>query len=395
LERVTDPAAVYAELRNVCPVHRFDSWGPPLFSLSRYDDVKAVLRDPRRWSSRLGQGPWRTLEPGIRTDPPEHIAYRRAINTTLSAQVVSVHAEGITTVVERAVASLPRAFDVLDDLVAVVVGRVFAPVLGLTEAETWALWAATLEALGSPETAPPGVAVSFDRQKAKPAWRMAREQLIPHIERRRSAARRPLDAPTDLIEALVEGRDRSGSPFPDDAIVQVVMLVLFGAIHTTSTLLTNACLKLLDDRSEWAAICAEPALAAVAIEESARLEAPVPGIYRTAVSETRLHGVEIPEQAKVRALFAAANRDPRMFSEPDQFRLDRDPVTLARDHLSFGHGVHVCVGAPLARLQGRILIAVLTQRLPQLELAGLPRWWTERDAITLTQPHGLAPARNP
>jgi cytochrome P450 len=256
LQQVSNPVEAYAYLRERCPVHRWDGWGPPLFTLSRYEDVRAVLRDPRRRS-------------------PFHDMPSRA---------------------------------------------------------------------------------------------------------------------QDLVAALVDGRDHLGSPFPDDAIVPVVMLVLFGAIHTTATLLTNSVFRLLEDRARWAALCADPTLAATEIEESARLDAPVPGIYRTTTSPVCLHGVEIPSDAKVKPLFAAANRDPVVFTDPDSYRLDRDPAELARQHFSVGLGVHLCAGAPLARLDGRTLLRVLTERLPGLQEGPVLRWWAERDTITLTRPHRLAPA---
>lgn len=392
LKQVSKPVEEYAHLRERCPVHRLDDWGPPLFTLSRYEDVRAVVRDPRRWSSRFGQGPWRTTEPGIRTDPPEHTAYRRAINNTLSAQVLPAHAERIRATVEQAVSDLPSSrFDLLDDLASVVAFKVFAPFLGMTETETRALWIPTFEMLGSPESASPDTTVNFEARKSEAAWQRAHELLAPCIQRSRSPFRDMPSRAQDLIAALVDGRDHLGRPFPDDAIVQVVMLVLFGAIHTTATLLTNSVLRLLEDRARWAAVCANPTLAATAIEESARLDPPVPGIYRTTTLPICLHGVEIPSDAKVRPLFAAANRDPIVFTDPDSYRLDRDPAELARQHFSFGQGVHLCAGAPLARLEGRTFLLVLTERLPGLQEGPVPRWWAERDTITLTRPHRLAP----
>ena len=397
MEGTTDPAQGYAKLREQYPVHRFDGWGPPLFTLSRYEDVRTVLRDPRRWSSQFGQGPWRTTEPGIRTDPPEHTGYRRAINNTLSAQVLPSHAEQIRITVEQVVSDLPSSdFDILDHLASVVAFRVFAPFLGMTEDETRTLWAPTFAALGTPETAPPDATVSFGAQKSRTAWQTACDLIAPRIQRYRLLpGNRPPSGAPDLITALVDGRDHLDIPFPDDAIVHAVMLVLFGAIHTTATLLTNTVLRLLEDPDRWAAVCADPTLVSTAIEESARLDPPVPGIYRTTTSPVTLHGAEIPSGAKVRPLFAAANRDPEVFDDPDSYRLDRDPAKLSRQHFSFGQGVHLCVGAPLARLEGRTLLQVLTEMMPRLEMSAAPRWWAERDTITLTQPHHLAPVRNP
>jgi cytochrome P450 len=158
-------------------------------------------------------------------------------------------------------------------------------------------------------------------------------------------------------------------------------------------MLTNAVIRLLDDRGAWQAVAEDSSLADAAVEESVRLDPPVAGIFRTCSGAMRLHGVEIPAGAKVRGLIAAANRDPSVFVNPDSFRLDRDPLALARQHLGFGFGVHLCAGAPLARLEGRIVLQALAQRLPALRLSRPSRWWSERDNITLRDRHGLVPIR--
>lgn len=396
LEPIDDPAGTFAELRSRCPVHRFDGWGPPLFTVSRYEDVRSMLRDPRSWSSRFGQGPWRTEEPGFRNDPPEHTLYRRVLNRTLSAQVIETEANAalIENLTNTLLDALPATgWDLLDDLTGVLPFQVCAPILGMSVAEVRTLWTSTFDVLGSPETADPTAVVPFSEQVSKAASQAALKQLAPQLESRRSntAPPRPAAVAPDLLTALVDGRDSLRRPFSDDTIVRAMMLVLFGAVHTTAVFLTNATLRLLDDRQAWTALGHDPSLADTVVEESLRFDPPVPGIFRTSAGATRLHDVDIPAGAKVRALFAAANRDPSAFENPDEFRLDRQTAALAHRHLGFGFGVHLCAGAPLARLEGRLVLRAMARHLPNLRPTRPTRWWAERDGITLLARHNLTP----
>ena len=115
----------------------------------------------------------------------------------------------------------------------------------------------------------------------------------------------------------------------------------------------------------------DPSLHQVAVEESLRFDAPVLGLYRTNTVDIELYGEEIPERSKVMATFAAANRDPTIFTDPESFRLDRNPEEL-RKHLSFGLGRHFCPGAQLSRLEARLALKEVTERFPNLRLISEP-----------------------
>ena len=130
-------------------------------------------------------------------------------------------------------------------------------------------------------------------------------------------------------------------------------------------------LRLMQEPALLARVAADPALAAVAVEESLRHDAPVLGLFRTTTCPVERHGEVIPAGAKVMLHFGSANRDERAFADPDVFSLDRDPQEL-RGHLAFGHGIHVCLGAALSRLEGAIALRQVARRLPGLALAGTP-----------------------
>jgi cytochrome P450 len=389
----SDPA-VYRHLREHCPVHRYHDGGRTVFTLSRYEDVQAMFRSASAWSSRFGQDAWYKDEPGFRNDPPEHTRYRRILNRALAAQVVDRHTETIrATVAARLDALRPAGGDLLDDVTGVLPRDLFAPVLGIPESDGPALWGWTFDVFAAQEEGDPTRTISWPEQKARAPWLAAYGYLTPLLAARRARRSRSVgerNHPPDLLTVMAEARDEAGRPLPDDALTHAVMLVYFGAVHTTATLLTNALLRLLERRELWDRLCADPSLSSTVVEESARFDSPVPGIFRTATATTVVHEVVIPKDAKVRGLFAAANRDPVVFDDPDVFRIDRDAAALARQ-LGFGFGVHLCAGAPFARLEGRIILEELARRRPQLRVLDASRWWAERAAIHLRGPAGLLP----
>jgi cytochrome P450 len=176
----------------------------------------------------------------------------------------------------------------------------------------------------------------------------------------------PDDVISGILLAEVDGRRL-------DDTERLVMLnqLLVGGNETTTSLITNLFWRLLENRELYEQVRDDPSLDAIAVEESLRLDAPVLGLYRTNTRTLEIHGVAIPERSKTMATFAAANRDPAVFDDPDHFRLDRDPDDL-RKHLAFGLGHHFCPGAHLSRLEARIALRQVVDRFPNLRLDGEP-----------------------
>ena len=127
--------------------------------------------------------------------------------------------------------------------------------------------------------------------------------------------------------------------------------------------------RLLEVPERWQALRANPALIENAIEESLRYDPPVLAHFRTSLCPVAMHGHELPEHSKLMFNITGANRDPEKFLDPESFRLDR-PLAEVRQHLSFGNGVHLCMGAPIARMEARIAMRLLLERLPRLRLLG-------------------------
>ena len=146
-----------------------------------------------------------------------------------------------------------------------------------------------------------------------------------------------------------------------------MLMMLFAGHETTTNLLGNSFHRLLVDRPSWEAICREPGLIPNAIEEVLRFDSSVITWRHKAKQAVDIGGVSVPAEAKLLLLLGSANRDPAVFADPNRFDIRRPN---AREHLSFGYGVHNCLGAPLARLEARVVLEEVSRRLPTLRLAG-------------------------
>jgi cytochrome P450 len=168
-----------------------------------------------------------------------------------------------------------------------------------------------------------------------------------------------------------------GRQLNDGELFNICTAFLTGGQETTTSLLTNFVWRLLEVPERWERLKAEPQLIDNVIEESLRYDPPVIAHFRTSLCPVSMHGVELPERSKLMFSMIGANRDPTIFPDPDAFRIDR-PLGEVRKHISFGYGVHFCLGAPVARLEAKIALTRLIARLPRLRLTGeterIDRW---------------------
>ena len=149
----------------------------------------------------------------------------------------------------------------------------------------------------------------------------------------------------------------------------LVFGLIVAGMDTTVNLIANMMYALIENPDQWEKLPTNPNLAASTVEEALRFEAPIqPGFFRTATQDIEVAGTRIPAGSRVQIGFGSANRDPEQFPEPDRFLIDRTP----NEHVAFGAGVHVCLGAPLARLEGRIVLELLLPKVHSLSLAGEP-----------------------
>ncbi len=205
----------------------------------------------------------------------------------------------------------------------------------------------------------------------------ASDAIVACLERLVATHRdRPHD---DLVGVLVTASDDDDRLTEQEVLSSLFQLIVAGH-DTTTSLIGNGVVALLDHPDQWRALCADPTRAPAAVEEIMRFAAPVPhSTFRFATEAVELGGVEVPPGRQVLICLGSANRDPDAVEDADVLDIGRPP----RPHLAFGHGIHFCLGAPLARLEGRIAFTALTRRFPDTRLA------VDRDELQWTHGDGL------
>jgi cytochrome P450 len=374
-DTLADPFPAYARLRAQCPVHHHEAFTPPFFTLSRHADVLEGLRDAELWSMRYGDNPQYIRATGLFNDPPEHTAYRKLFNRGFTPRVVGRMEDDIGTVADelldamvqdRTRADFHEAF--ASRLPIIVIARLLGVPAGDLE-----LFREMCDALVATYNVPDPAVSAAPRRRLD-------DYFVAHLDERRHALA--------TAGVTVAGPEHLGTVLPDDLVSSFVvaevdgrrltvdvtslmlLLLLLGGLESSTALLTNLVWRLLEDRSRWEAVRADRALVPVAIEESLRHDPPVLGLFRTPTREVERHGVTIPAKAKTMLCFASANRDEATgLDDPESFRLDRG-LDATRNHLSFGFGAHFCPGAALARLEARLSLERLLDRLPELRLDG-------------------------
>ncbi|GAA0603622.1 cytochrome P450 [Sporichthya brevicatena] len=360
---VDDPNRYHAQLRS-CPVQVLEGFDHPIYMVSRHAEVHGVLRDPAVWSSKFGNFPRFVDQAGLRGDPPESAMLRRLV-------VPIFNAKHIKTLQEEAEATCHRLIDDFASSGRAELSAVYASILPMNlmcrllgvererieEFKQWMeAWLSALEV--------------NDLQAEEQARLKAFGYFVERMAARRKELEcEPEEAPTDAMGIFVTAQHPEGRPYRDEEILPLTLLLLSGGSDTTKYLILNTLNRLLEDRSRWESVLADPALVEVAIEETLRFDAPVASVFRANLAEQNLAGVDIPIKSKAQCMIGAANRDPEVFEDPDSYRLDRDLRHLRAKTLAFGHGPHTCVGASLGRLGATTAVRVLTERLPGLRLA--------------------------
>lgn len=377
LEVLADPMSSYVRLQSECPVHHFKDFSPSFFTLTRHDDVIAALKDTELWSSRYGQAPQFTKAKCLNQDPPQHTEFRKLFQKGFTPRMIGRLEEEVTELAILLIdemASVESRSGDLHDLVACPLPViVIAKLLGVPphEVAQFKQWSDDIVAqFNSPDPHAPDA---------------VRAQMGAYFqgfidERRRLLADAGISEPDEshlgslLANDLVSGfvvATYDGRRLTDEELQTILIQLLIGGNETTTSLITNLVWRLLEEPKRWQTLRADPSLIDVAVEESLRFDAPVLGLFRTNTETVTMHGVEIPEKSKVMVTYAAANRDPSVWTNPNEFRLDRTAEEL-RQHVSFGLGHHFCPGASLSRLEARIAMRLLLERFPDLQLDGQP-----------------------
>jgi len=363
-----DPYPLYRYLHATAPVQWndvLDAW-----TLVRYADVVESLTDPRFTADRTAEVDegYTIAKSMLVSDPPDHTRLRALVQKAFTPRMVEQLRPRIGSIVRELIdriATRGGPFDIITDLAYPLPVVVIAELLGVPaeDRETFRDWSADLAASLDPLVS----------QEVGQRATLAREGL--HAYLRGIIAERRRAPRSDLISALVAVEER-GEILSEPELVVMCTLLLIAGHETTVNLIGNGMLALIQHPDQYAQLRESPGLIGTAVEELLRFDSPVQLTGRIASEPLEIGGQHIEAGQWVLPLLGAANRDPQQFAEPEQLDLTRNP----NPHLGFGRGIHFCLGAPLARLEGQVAIAALVQRFRHLELAGTP---VRRDQITL------------
>ena len=365
---LADPYPAYAEVRahtGLAHDELLDAW-----LVSRYEDVVAVLRQARLYSSARGMGDLVAMAfgPGperdaprllILEDPPVHTVLRRMVTRGFTPSRSAVAEPMITDVARHHVADLVARGapgELMRDLAAPFPVRVIAELLGIPPA-LFGEFRAWSEAIVKAFSITPDPAGADAATAAMTAF------FAEVVDGRRA------DPGDDLVSLLVGAGAEGEDPLSLDELVNFCVLLLIAGTETTTNLLGNALALLLQRPDLEALLRADRTLVAPFVEEILRYDSPVQSLFRGLSAPATLAGVDLPEGARLMVLLGAANRDDRQFATPDEIDLSRYAGTVP-DHVAFGSGIHLCLGAPLARLEARIALGALLDATSALHPTG-------------------------
>jgi cholest-4-en-3-one 26-monooxygenase len=360
-----DPYPTYRRLRDEAPVYRDAVNG--IWGVSRYHDIVDIEKDTVRYTSSNGSRPRIVGDvSSINNDDPLHQNKRRLVARRFTPRSVKQHEDDVRRVVTDlidAVAPSGRC-EVVRDLAAPLPARVIAEMLGFPSelAPKCQEWSEVTMLSGGTYPTDGG-----DPQPSEATMTAVLEFAAAALETLAARRQEPRD---DLMSVWahteVEFPDGTKRPLDDDEIVHEALLLLDGGAETTRTVIGTMVLELARHPDQHARLAAEPALLGqTGVEEFIRWVTPILNMRRTATEDHDLQGQAIAAGDELLLMYSSANRDERVFDDPD--RLD---VTRAHNHhVAFGFGTHFCLGASLARLEIRVMFEELVRRLPDLRLA--------------------------
>jgi cytochrome P450 len=361
---IQNPHELYRRLRAKGPVARVVMWGAvPVWLVTRYTEARALLNDPRlsKDHARLqtlfppGTGGAHTFPVNatmLMTDPPDHTRLRRLVLKAFTSRAVERLRPGIERITDELLDNLERAaadgpVDLVEFFAMPLPVRVIGDLLGVP--------AALRDRF---RTAVEPLLSTVDPSEVGTASEALATLLRKLIHEKRQDPRR------DLLTALIEAR-HNGDQLSDDELLTTAYLLILAGYETTVNLIGNALLALLQNPSQLAALRGEPSMLPTAVEEFLRYESPINvATIRFTTVPIRVGDVEIPANEFVMIALLAANRDDEQFSDADQLDIARKP----NSHLAFGHGIHYCVGAPLARMEAEIALGRMLARFCRITL---------------------------
>ncbi|MGG2461128.1 cytochrome P450 family protein [Streptomyces sp. RGM 3693] len=366
---ITDPYPYYAKLRAQGPVHRVHTpYGQEAWLVVGHEAVRSALADPRLgkdWSGanlkRLAGDETPLFTNMLDADPPHHTRLRKLVAKEFTSRRVEALRPRVQRITDELLDAMLAAPDGRADLIEALAFplpmTVICELLGVPSIDRDAFrdWSHELVSPSSPE-----------------ASQQAVQEMAAYLTALVEVLRRePGDG---LLSDLVRTSDEDGDRLSHEEVIGTAFLLLVAGHETTVNLISNGVRALLEHPAQLAALRADDGLVDNAVEEMLRYDGPVETTtWRCASEPVELGGTVIPAGSAVLISLASASRDPERFVSADDFDITRDP----RGHAAFGHGIHFCLGAPLARLEGRIALRSLLDRCPDLALdtaADAPAW---------------------
>jgi cytochrome P450 PksS len=373
-----NPFPFLATLRADQPVYRTslpDKVKTPVWLITRYEDVNALLKDERFPKNRrsalspeqIRRLPWvppmfRPLERNmLDLDSPDHTRLRALVHKAFTPRLVDRMRERVQTLADELLEGVARRgeMDLINDYALPLPMTIITEILGVPTADRHKFhkWSKAVVSLSSP---------NVTVRVIPSVW-----MFIRYLRRFFKVRRR--DPQDDLASALIQAEE-AGDKLSEDELLAMVFLLLIAGHETTVNLIGSGVLSLLEHPDQMEKLRREPSLIKSAVEELLRYTAPVfMSTERYAREDVILHGVTIPRGEMTFGVIGSANRDETVFENPDTLDITREP----NKHLSFGQGIHFCLGAPLARMEAQIAVNTLLNRMPDLRLKASPdslRW---------------------
>lgn len=370
-----NPYKVFRHMRADAPLYWSEIWNA--WVLTRYDDVMFVLRQPEKFSS-AGRVSYLldSLDDAVRqkltqleahykigiahSDPPDHTRLRSLLNKVFTPRMVDTWRPRIETVTNQLIDAMLQQEqpDIIRDIAYPLPATIIAEMIGASPQDiplfrNWAADINRLFELGGRMTA-------HAAETAQNSLQTMREYILKLVEERRE---NPQD---DIVGRLVNAEEK----LTLNELVSTCVTLFVAGHETTTNLIGNGMYLLLKHPEQMRLLQQNLALIPGAVEEILRYEPSVPRTWRIVKEDIMLHQQTIKAGSLIFPILSAANRDPEHFPNPDEFNIQRDN----KKQLAFGYGIHFCLGAPLARVEGAIAIEALLRRLPDMQLVNTPQW---------------------